>query len=528
MAWTLVLLVALGLVIVVSATLGAARIPVHITADVLLVAAGVPSPWSSEATETQQQIVLAIRLPRILSAALVGAALGLVGMVMQSIFRNPMADPGIVGVSAGGALGALLAIAYGLAAAGLLVLPGAAFTAHSSLAGLAVFLFSLRRGRNQVATLLLAGIAITYLCSAATTALISLTYNRDTLREMVFWLLGGFDNRSWQHVALVAPAVVLATVVFLLHARSLNLLALGEEDAQSLGVLVHRTRLVLLVAAALATGASVAISGLVGFVGLVVPHFVRLLVGTSDHRVLLPLVALGGAVFLLTADTIARVVVQTGGAACGRYHGVGWRAVLLMATGTLATRRALGLMRFVAWTLAGLLVVVTACSQAPPAPPQVPTPVLGAARSPRQATIVEPRVAAGMFPRQVRDVNGDVIIPAKPQRIHTLSVGYDEITFRLVDLSRVLAVGNATANPEFSNVADEAMRVPARVGRDAEQILALGPDLVVASPFRQSRPVEATARRPHSTRHCRPRLVGGCSGRQHPLPGVPLRRRRAR
>ena len=309
LAWTLVLLVALGLVIVASATLGAAHIPVHVTAGVLLGAVGVPSPWSAEATDTQQQIILAIRLPRILSAAMVGAALGLVGMVMQSIFRNPMADPGIVGVSAGGALGALLAIASGLAGASALVLPGAAF-AGSLVAALAVFLFSLRRGRNQVATLLLAGIAITYLCSAATTALISLTYNRDTLREMVFWLLGGFDNRLWEHVALVAPPVVLATLVFMLHARSLNLLALGEEDAQSLGVAVHRTRLVLLIAAALATGASVAISGLVGFVGLVVPHLVRLLVGTSDHRVLLPLVALGGALFLLTADTIARVVLQ--------------------------------------------------------------------------------------------------------------------------------------------------------------------------------------------------------------------------
>jgi iron complex transport system substrate-binding protein len=142
-------------------------------------------------------------------------------------------------------------------------------------------------------------------------------------------------------------------------------------------------------------------------------------------------------------------------------------------------------MRCVTWILSGLLVVAAACSQQqpPPSSPQVPTPVLGAARSPRQAAIVEPRAAVGVFPRQVRDVNGDVIIPAKPQRIHTLSVGYDEITFRLVELSRVVAVGNATTNPEFSNVAVEAARVPARVGRDAEQILALGPDLVVASPF---------------------------------------------
>jgi len=309
LGWTLMLAAALGLLIVVSATLGAARIPLHVSAGVLLETLGISTAWSAEATETQQQIIRAIRLPRILTAALVGAALALVGMVMQSVFRNPMADPGIVGVSAGGALGALLVIASGVATAGILVLPGASF-AGALVAAVAVFLFSLRRGRNQVATLLLAGIAVTYLCSAATTALISLTYNRETLREMVFWLLGGFDNRGWEHVALIVPPLIVGTLVFVAHARTLNLLALGEEEAHSLGVSVHRTRLVLLASASLVTGVAVAVSGLIGFVGLVVPHMVRLLLGGSDHRLLLPLVAFGGAVFLVAADTIARVALQ--------------------------------------------------------------------------------------------------------------------------------------------------------------------------------------------------------------------------
>jgi iron complex transport system permease protein len=168
----------------------------------------------------------------------------------------------------------------------------------------------LRRGQDQVATLLLAGIAVTYLCSAMTTTLIALSYDRDMLREMVFWLLGGFDNRGWEHVLLVAPPVAIATVVFVLLGRALNLLMLGDEEAQSLGVAVWRTRLVLLTAASLATGAAVAVSGLVGFVGLIVPHVVRRLVGTSDNRLVVPLAALGGASFLLLADTIARTVVQ--------------------------------------------------------------------------------------------------------------------------------------------------------------------------------------------------------------------------
>jgi iron complex transport system permease protein len=307
--WTPALIASLGLVMLAASTLGAARIPVATTAGVLLETVGVATSWAGDATETQRQIIRAIRLPRILTAAIVGAALALVGAVMQSIFRNPMADPGIVGVSAGGALGALLAIASGFASAQVLVLPGTAFIG-SLAAALAVFLFSLRRGRNQIATLLLAGIAVTYLCSAATTALISLTYNRDTLREMVFWLLGGFDNRGWEHVLLVAPPVALGTLVFLAHGRALNLLVLGEEDAQSLGLRVQRTRLVLLVAAALVTSAAVAVSGLIGFVGLIVPHAIRLLVGSSDHRLTLPLGALGGACFLVAADTIARVALQ--------------------------------------------------------------------------------------------------------------------------------------------------------------------------------------------------------------------------
>src|SRR5262245_61586952 len=190
--WTVVLFGVLVWAVMVASTLGAARIPVQITVGVVLDTAGVHTAWADDATEAQREIVRAIRLPRIFTAALVGAALAMVGAVMQSIFRNPMADPGIVGVSAGGALGALVDIATGLVAVHVLALPSAAFVG-ALVAALAVFLFSLRRGRDQVATLLLAGIAVTYLCSALTTALIALTYDRDILREMVFWLLGGFD-----------------------------------------------------------------------------------------------------------------------------------------------------------------------------------------------------------------------------------------------------------------------------------------------------------------------------------------------
>jgi iron complex transport system permease protein len=308
-AWTLVLVGALGVVVLLSATLGAARIPLHVSAGILLESVGVSTPWANEATDAQRLIVRAIRLPRIVAAAIVGAALALVGATMQALYRNPMADPGIVGVSSGAGLGAVLAIASGLAVINLFVLPAAAFVG-ALVAGSGVLVFALRRGRNQAATLLLAGIAVTYLCSAATTAVISVAYERDTLREMVFWLLGGFDNRSWTHVLLIGPPIAFGAAVILAHGRPLNLLTLGEEEAQSLGLAVQRTRGVLLLTAALITAMAVSVSGLIGFVGLVVPHLVRLLLGSSDHRVLLPLTALGGACFLLAADTVARVVLQ--------------------------------------------------------------------------------------------------------------------------------------------------------------------------------------------------------------------------
>ena len=302
------LLILLAISVVVSAALGPARISPDVTAGILLAAAGIDTPLDDTAVESQRQIILSIRLPRILTALMVGAALAMVGAVMQAIFRNPMADPGIIGVSSGAGFGAVSAIATGFAAVHWLALPTAAF-AGALLTAAVVFLFSLRAGRTQVATLLLGGIAITYLCSAATSAVISFTYDRDALREMIFWLLGGFDNRSWQHVQLMFPPLLVGAALIYPQAQALNLLSLGEEEARGLGVRVQRVRALLLVVSALLAGVAVSVSGLVGFVGLLVPHFVRLLVG-PDHRSLLPLAALGGGIFLLLADTAARTVIQ--------------------------------------------------------------------------------------------------------------------------------------------------------------------------------------------------------------------------
>jgi iron complex transport system permease protein len=257
----------------------------------------------------QEAILLQIRLPRVVVAALVGGALALAGTVMQALFRNPMADPGIIGVSSGGALGAVIAIFTGLAFLHPLLLPALALLG-ASLSAFLVYALAIRQGRTPVTTLLLAGIAVSSFLTALTTLLLSLTQNILVLRELLFWLMGGLDGRGWHHVRIVFLPVVLGGVGLIAFARELNLLASGgEEEAASLGVEVEWTKRILLLVASLITGLAVAVSGVIGFVGLVIPHLTRLLVG-ADHRILLPASFLCGAAFLTWADLVTRTIFQ--------------------------------------------------------------------------------------------------------------------------------------------------------------------------------------------------------------------------
>lgn len=298
-------LVLLAAAAVVAAAHGPARIPYVTTAAVLAdrlgLHLGVPY------TPTEQRIVELVRLPRIGAATLVGAALAVAGAAVQGVFRNPLADPGIIGISSGAAAGAVSAIALGLPAVHPLLLPAAAF-AGAMGAGLLVHALSAARPGDSVASLLLTGIAVSSFLGAVTATILAFTYDRELLREMLFWLMGGLDNRTWTHVHLALPPIVVGTLVVLAFARDLNLLLLGEEGARALGVRVERVRLTLLAAAALIAAAAVAISGTIAFVGLMVPHLTRLLVG-PDHRVLLPACALGGAIFLVLADAVARLLI---------------------------------------------------------------------------------------------------------------------------------------------------------------------------------------------------------------------------
>ncbi|HXF81811.1 MAG TPA: iron chelate uptake ABC transporter family permease subunit [bacterium] len=249
-------------------------------------------------------IVLELRLPRITLAALVGAALAAAGTVFQGIFRNPLADPYIIGVSGGAALGATTAIVFGwtAAVAGISAVTLAAFVAALLVTGL-VYRLAWIRGEVAVEPLLLAGVAVGAFLAAVISAL--QLFGGQSLQQVIFWLMGGFSGRTWRHVALILPYVAAGYAVARIFARDLNLLVLGDEAARALGVDAGRRRALLIGAATLMAAAAVSVSGLIGFVGLVVPHLLRLVVG-PDHRRLLPAAALGGAVTLLLADTVAR------------------------------------------------------------------------------------------------------------------------------------------------------------------------------------------------------------------------------
>ncbi len=255
-------------------------------------------------------IVLAIRLPRVVMAALAGCALAQSGAVLQGLFRNPLADPGLLGVSSGAGFAAVCAIALGLEVHGLWILPLCAF-AGAILATATVYVLAVRRGRMPVLTLILAGVAVSALFAAGTTLVLTVSALSQNVLAMLNWLFGGLNGILWRQDATVAPFVLLGGAAMCLFGRELNLLAAGEEGAAALGVPVEPVRRMLLALTALVTAAAVAAAGPIAFVGLMVPHMLRLLIG-ADHRLLLPASMLGGASFLVLADLVARVVVRPG------------------------------------------------------------------------------------------------------------------------------------------------------------------------------------------------------------------------
>jgi iron complex transport system permease protein len=252
-------------------------------------------------------LILDVRLPRVLLAALVGASLAGAGTLYQALFRNPLADPYILGISSGAGLGAMIALVLTAGATALRfgAVPVAAF-AGAMLTMLLVVRLANVRGRLDPTSLLLAGVALSYTLAAVTSFVMVLA--REQMAAIVYWMMGGFSAATWGYVWMIVPMFVLGVLVPLLSTRELDLMLLGDERAGHLGLSVERFKLVMLAAASLLTAAAVAVAGLIGFVGLMVPHMVRLVLG-PDHRRLLPASLLTGAIVLVLADLIARTII---------------------------------------------------------------------------------------------------------------------------------------------------------------------------------------------------------------------------
>jgi iron complex transport system permease protein len=295
--------------VLASLWLGSVAVPVqHIAGIVLSHVPGlggrIPQTW----TVQEEQIIWQVRLARVALGMLIGAALSLAGAGFQGVLRNPLADPFTLGVSSGASVGAAFLIYFGLQFAffGQWTLPIVAFV--TALAALAVVLrLSVMDGKWRMETLILSGTVMQAFLGAVVAFFIAVS--KTVINDIVYWLMGSLAMRGWAYPAIVAPYVALGFLVLLANAKALNLFAIGERQAAHLGVHVERTKIVVLVTSSMLTAASVSVAGVIGFVGLIVPHLVRLLVG-PDYRLLLPLSALGGAIYVLWADTIARTLLS--------------------------------------------------------------------------------------------------------------------------------------------------------------------------------------------------------------------------
>ena len=299
------LLAVLIVVAVLAIAVGSVKIPLVTTGKILVSSLPffhIVPDWRSSV----ETIILEIRLPRVVLAGLVGTALGTAGATYQGLFRNPLADPYLLGVAQGAALGAVIGFLFPTDwhDVGVGIVPLFAFS--GALVSTLVIYALARIGKSlPVNTLILAGVALGALLGSIVSFLI--ISSGEKMQGIIFWLMGSFSLSQWTEVKVAFPYVVLGVGVILLYSRSLNVMQLDEEQAQQLGINVERLKLILLIAATLITAAAVSFVGIIGFVGIIIPHAVRLIWG-ADYRFLLPLAVLSGAIFLILADLIARTV----------------------------------------------------------------------------------------------------------------------------------------------------------------------------------------------------------------------------
>lgn len=296
--------IAAGVLLTVAAAWGSLCLGAIGVGPLDAVRAVADAPSGQGETSRAYTVVMMIRLPRIVAAACVGASLGTAGCMMQALLRNPLASPFVIGTSSAASFGAVIGIFLGLSH----VFTLAAAFATAALGGFLVLSLARVNGRLPTESVILTGFGVGLLFSAGTGFLQYIAREESQLREMVLWLLGGLWRTTWQPLAIHVPVTAAALVLAMTFARDLDVLSLGETDAHRLGVRVARSRTLVLVVACLLTSLAVALAGVVAFVGLVVPHVARRLVGVS-HRTLLPACAVGGALFLVVADTVARTAM---------------------------------------------------------------------------------------------------------------------------------------------------------------------------------------------------------------------------
>ncbi len=301
--------VLLLLSVVVSLSLGSANLPLsHVWGIILNQLPFLEGSINTDWAASSEQIILKVRLPRVFLAILVGACLSLAGAGFQGVLRNPLADPYTLGVASGSAVGAAFLILFGFHTIlfGTWTIPLVAF-----VTGLISLFVVLRlanvQGKYKLETIILSGVVVSAFLGAIVSFMVSMS--DQVVNEIVFWLMGSLALRGWSFTFVLMPYLAIGIIVLLSYGRTLNLFALGERQAAHLGVNIKRTRLVVLVVSTLITAAAVSIVGTIGFVGLVVPHLVRLMVG-PDYRILLPLSVIFGAIYVLWADTIARTLLS--------------------------------------------------------------------------------------------------------------------------------------------------------------------------------------------------------------------------
>lgn len=302
--------IVLFMIIIVAATnIGVANISFSQTTEIIL--SRIPGInrfiTLDNIKESSVIIILKLRLPRIILASLVGAGLSIVGASFQGMFKNPMADPYVLGISSGAALGATLTIVFGIEkhVAGLSVTALCAFIG-AILTTLTVYNIARVGSKIPSTTLLLSGVAISFLLSS----LISLimTFKREHIERIVMWTMGSVSTASWNQVIVLLPIVLVTVTILYFFSRDLNVFLLGEDNARTMGIEVEKLKKYILLLCTLQVAVAVSVSGIIGFVGLIVPHAVRFIAG-SDNRVVIPFSALGGAIFLVICDTIARSIV---------------------------------------------------------------------------------------------------------------------------------------------------------------------------------------------------------------------------